>query len=109
MLKRMLLPAALIVGTLGFGLTPTASAGWFRHNAAERHERAEHNRYYSGGYGYSNAYTYYGPSYSNSYGYRQNNNHGNNGYYNNGYRYNSAPSYSNGHNTGRQAGHGLRH
>jgi len=122
MFKRMLLPAVLLVSVLGFGLTPKASAGWFRHDALERHQRLERNSYYGNGYGnngygnnaygYSNnGYAYYGPGYSD--GYPQNyNSHNNNSYYNNGsgsYRYNGGPSYSNGHNTGRQSGHGSQH
>lgn len=122
MIKRMLLPAALVISALGFGLTPKASAGWFRHDAVERHQRLERNLYYGGAYSYSNTgygygypnngYGYYSPSYSYTNGYQPNynhNNYGNNGHYYNGgsYRNNGGPSFSNGHNnTSRQSGHG---
>ncbi len=103
MFQKMLLSAALVISTLGFGLTPKASAGWFRHNAVERHQRLERNRYYGSGYSHSNnGYAYYGSGYSN--GHRPNYNT-----HDNSYGYNGRPGFSNGHYTIRQPGHGSRH
>lgn len=58
MFKRMLIPAALVISTMGFGLIPKASAGWFHHDALERHQRLERNGYYGSGYGLPNGYAY---------------------------------------------------
>ena len=109
MFKRMLVPAALLVSAVGFGLTPTASASWLHHNPVERHEGVEPNRYYGGDYGYSkNGYAYSDRSYSNGYPQTY---YGQGRYYKNGgsYPYRSAPSLHNGYNNGHRSGRKYRH
>jgi hypothetical protein len=65
MLKRIALPAALLVSTLGFALTPAASArdrdDWGRNYCHEARERREWRERWHRTHGYFDRFGYWHP------------------------------------------------